>query len=175
MASAKVKITGIPGVRRSVRETFDKVRTDKALLSELAEQLQADVLGSARSGKSPGGKVFPSLSTSWQKSREYLKRYNSTGEFYLGSSKSNLTFTGKFLESIVAKVFPSEGLVSVEPSGRHPGYKTGSGKTKSVDNKKLSNYLSDMGFEFLFVSKAFRKRTVVTVKRFLRRIILQNK
>jgi hypothetical protein len=173
--SASVKITGLGNVRKSVDNLFHRVKKNPALLLEIGEALQADVVNNARAGRSADKEAFRSLSDSWQKTREYLKKFNAIGEFYIGGSSANLTFTGEFLKSIRYRINPSEGLAIVEPTGTHPGYKTKNGNTKKLSNLTLSKYLKELGFEFLFVSKAFQKRTSVIVRRFLRREILKNK
>lgn len=173
--SASVKITGLGKVRKSVDDMFHKVKKNPAMLLEIGEALQADVVNNARAGRSADKETFRGLSQSWQKTRDYLKQFNSVDKFFLDSSKANLTFTGEFLKSIKYRINPSEGLAVVEPTGTHPGYKTANGNTKKLSNLTLSKYLKDLGFEFLFVSKAFQKRTNVIVRRFLRRQILNNK
>lgn len=173
--SASVKITGLGNVKKSVTEIFNKTRKDPKLLLDIGEALQKDVVANARAGRSADKETFRGLSQSWQNTRDYLKQFNSVDKFFLDSSKANLTFTGKFLQSIKYRINPSEGLAIVEPTGTHPGYKTANGNTKKLSNQTLSKYLKDLGFEFLFVSKAFRKRTTVIVRRFLRRKILNNK
>lgn len=173
--SASVKITGLGKVRKSVDDMFHKVKKNPAMLLEIGEALQADVVNNARAGRSADKKTFGTLSESWQKTREYLRKFNAVGEFYIGGNSANLTFTGEFLKSIKYRINPSEGLAIVEPTGTHPGYKTANGNTKKLSNLDLSKYLKDLGFEFLFVSKAFKKRTNVIVRRFLRRQILNNK
>lgn len=173
--SASVKITGLGNVKKSVTEVFNKTRKDPALLREIGEAMQEDIVNNARAGRTADKETFRSLSDSWQKTRDYLKRFNSVDKFFLDSSKANLTFTGAFLKSIKYRINPSEGLAIVEPTGTHPGYKTANGNTKKLSNLTLSKYLKDLGFEFLFVSKAFQKRKNVIVRRFLRRQILNNK
>lgn len=173
--SASVKITGLGNVKKSVTEMFNKTRKDPALLLEIGEALQKDVVANARTGQGPDKTSFKTLEISWLVKRDYLKRFNKTSEFFIDSLKSNLTFTGEFLKSIKYSINPSEGLAVVEPTGTHPGYKMANKTTKPVDNKIIAKGLEDLGFKFLFVSKAFRKRTTVIVRRFLRRKILNNK
>lgn len=173
---ASVKFKGFPAVRDKIKEEFEKIRKDPELLRTIADASQKDIVGFTRSGKSPKDrKTFDGLSESWYKKRDYLLKYNSPGEYFLYSLKSNLTFTGKLLESIKFKIVPSQGEVVIEPEGNHDGYKTKSGRTKSIPNKKLVGYLASQGREFLFVSDALRKRINVLTKAFIRRMILKKK
>lgn len=167
---AKVSIKGIPELKKNIEKTFDQIRKDPQLLAQIATVTKDNILGYARSGKNPETKkAFPSLSDSWLEKREYLKRYNRPDEFFLDSSKSNVTFTGSLLKSLKAKIVPSRASVTIETTGDHPGYKTGSSKTDSIKNDVLVGYLKDKGFEFLTVSEDLRKRINVLTKAFVRR------
>lgn len=174
---ARVTIKGIPELKKNIAKTFDQIRKDPGLLTEIANETRKNILGFARSGKNPETKkTFPKLSDSWRAKRDYLSRFNQAdGEFYLGSGKSNLTFTGALLRSIRSRIIQSKGTVLVEAIGDHPGYKTGGKNTESIKNEKLVGYLKDKGFEFLTVSDDLRKRINVVTKAFVRRLIKRSK
>jgi hypothetical protein len=175
---AKVTIKGIPELKKNITETFDKIRKDPELLAQIAVATKDNILGYARSGRNPETKKsFPSLSDSWRAKRDYLSRFNEAdGEFYLGTGKSNLTFTGSLLKSLKSKIVPSKSSVIVEATGMHPGYKSGpNGKAKKIKNDVLVGYLKDKGFEFLTVSDDLRKRINVLTKAFVRRLIKKTK
>lgn len=174
---AKVKIKNLENVKNNIRREFDKIRRDPNLLTQIGEVTSEFIVKTSQTGKSPeSGETFPSLSRSWMKTRERLKKFNSTGDFYLGTSKSNVTFTGKLLESLKKyRINQSEGLVIFDPEGSHPGYRTGGGRTKSITFKTLLTYLADQGRVVLVINKSLEKRVNVLVKKFIRDKIKKSK
>lgn len=106
------------------------------------------------------------------KNREYLERYNVTQSTYK-ANRSNLTFTGQFLNSIgfKARRFGIELLFK----GKRKGYKTGpnSRQKKPPTNAQLARYLGDLGY-FVFTKKGIEKnrkigtRITSIVRRFIR-------
>lgn len=173
--SVNIKFKNIPLVRDRIRREFDRIRKDPGLLIEIGEVTVKDIVGNARAGRDAETrqKFAVSLSESWVKTRKYLSKYNPTSEYFLGvdSRKSNLSFTGKFLESFKFKINQNAGSVNIAPDGNHPGYKTKLGSTDSVSNEKLLEYLENKGFIFFGISKDLRSRIVVLTKRFIRNLI----
>ncbi len=173
--SVEVKFKNIPNVRDSIRREFDRIKKDPELLRQIGEVTVRDIVGNARAGRDAETRQkFPvGLSESWVSTRRYLSRFNSVSEYFFGveSRKSNLTFTGKFLESFKFKINQNDSSVTILTEGEHPGYKTKTGSTKPVSNEKLLGYLEDKGFIFFGVSKDVRSRIVVLTKRFIRNLI----
>jgi hypothetical protein len=170
-----VKIKNIGAVKQNIIREFNRVRKDPALLVQIGEATKNDIISHARAGRdAETGQHFPmQLSESWIKTRKYLSWYNSTSEYFYGTErrKSNLTFTGKFLESFKFKINQNDASVTVFTEGTHPGYQTRTGSTKPVDNNKLLGYLEGMGFVFMGVSDRLKSRINVLTKRFIRDLI----
>ena len=175
VGSVNVNFKNISNVKDRVRREFERIRKDPALLKQIGELTLSDIVSHARAGRDAETKkkFAVSLSESWVSTRRYLSKFNSTGEYYFGdeSRKSNLTFTGKFLESFKFKINQDDGSTTVFTDGTHPGYRTKNGSTKEVGNEKLLGYLEDKGFIFFGVSKALKSRIVVLTKRFIRNLI----
>ena len=174
---ARVKIKNIANVRDIVKREFDKIRRDPQLLREIGKVTSEFLVKTSQTGKNPKtGEKYPRLSKSWVDQRDYLKRFNSIGGFFLDSRKSNVTFTGKLL-SAVKKFTVEEGnaVVIFEPDGDHPGYKTASSRTKSVSFKKLLTYLADQGRVVLGINKTLEKRINILVRSFMRKKIIKSK
>lgn len=176
---ASVKIKNIANVKERIRREFSRIKSDPKLLTEIADVVVADIVGNARAGKGTDLKPLglQPLSESWVKTRAYLGKFNRTGEFFLGyaSRKSNVTFTGKLLESIKAKISTQNAQVEIYADGMHPGYRTGSGQSKSFKNSDLVNWLEGKGYVFMTVSDRLRKRVNVLTKRFIRNLIRTKK
>lgn len=176
---ATVKVTGVKNVQDNIRRMLDEVRKDPQTLAEIANVTVDLIQGTTRSGKSlSNDSAFPPLSKTWQYQRDHLLKYNAADEYFLGSSKSNLTFTGQLINSIKARIFPSNGTVEVGPQGQHQGYKTKSGNTKAIDNKKLFEYLEKKGRGVFNFGQSFKdrlsSRVNVLIKRTLRTKILKS-
>lgn len=173
--SVEIKFKNIPNVRDSIRREFDRIRKDPELLKQIGEITVKDIVGNARAGRDAETRQkFPvGLSESWIKTRLYLSKYNSVSEYFFGveSRKSNLSFTGKFLESFKFKLNQNDGSVNISTEGNHPGYKTKLGSTKDISNQKLLGYLENKGFIFFGISKDLRSRIAVLTKRFIRNLI----
>lgn len=174
--AAKVTIKGLDHLESKIRTTFDSIRKDPELLNQIALASKDNIIGYAKTGKNPEtNSTFPALSKSWIDKRDYLKKFNAVDPLFLDSRKSNITFTGTLLKSIIAKIKPSDASVIVQATGDHPGYKTRKKPTKSISNEKLVGFLEEKGFIFLRVSDKLRTRINVITKAFVRRIIRKGK
>ncbi len=87
---------------------------------------------------------FPQLKPATIKNREYLAKHNPTQATF-EAGRANVTLTGKFLDSLMYLV-KGPGQVVIFFEGMHPGYKTKTGQTKPVENKKLAKWLAEKGF-----------------------------
>jgi hypothetical protein len=174
---AKVKIKNIYNVRDLVKKEFDKIRRDPILLGEIGKLASTAIIKSNQTGKSPKtGETFKRLSQSWFDQRSYLESFNQTGDFYLSTKKSNVTFSGQLLRAFKSFVVNSyTATVTISPEGAHSGYKTKSGRTKSVPFKKLLTYLADQGRVAFGFSADLEKRIKTTVRTFVRRAIIKSK
>jgi hypothetical protein len=97
-----------------------------------------------RLGKPLSKQFKKSLEPDTVANRRYLARYNSTHQAYK-DTRSNLTLTGAFLDSLTYAIEPS-GDVKIYFEGDHPGYKTKTGRTEGLPNTTLAGYLRDKGF-----------------------------
>lgn len=94
-----VKITGVREVGKALSKSVKMVEADKSLFKEMGDYTVRNIVGNARLGKDPNGTSFKQLSDSWVKRAKRLATVNSTDEFYKGTKKSRLTFTGQLLKS----------------------------------------------------------------------------
>lgn len=99
MAKSSVKITGVKEIGKAMTKSIKMIESDKALFKDMGEYTVRNIVGNARLGKDPNGQQFKQLSDSWVKRAKRLATVNSTDEFYKGTKKSRLTFTGQLLKS----------------------------------------------------------------------------
>lgn len=105
--------------------------------------------------------------------REYLEKYNATHPTYK-KSRSNLTLTGQFLDSISFEIVPRG--IELFFKGPRKGYRTGpkSRQKRPPTNAQLAEYLADIGF-VVFTKKGieqnqkFQNNVLRIIRKFLRR------
>lgn len=157
----------------SIKDKMEKVLASEQLLDEVGNFVTDRIRYQARISKPINSQnSFPNLKPSTIANREYLSQFNNTHETY-DAGRSNLTFTGQLLDSIKHRI-KSAGVIVLEFTGNHRGYKTGSGKlTKSLPNSKIARYLSEIGFDIfdkaLKDNKQVKARIRSIVLRYLRR------
>ena len=116
---------------------------------------------------------FPELADTTILQRAYLQKFNVPHPTY-GTSRSNLTFTGQFLNSLGFER-RNRGIEFVWKGVRKP-YRTGpnSRSRKALTNEDLASFLSELGF-VPFTTKGINKdrkflsQIRALVRRFLRR------
>lgn len=136
--------------------------TDSKLANRIKNKL---ILPIKKERKLPSGKKVPSNSKEWILHRRKLGMKNKTSKFFK-NFVSNMTFTGRFLNSFKAKV-SKKRLVTYEigPEGSHRGY-TGvkGGKGKTVDNAKIGQGFIDRGVDYTVISERNKKEIAKSVK-----------
>lgn len=160
-------IKNAANVFKKARGRLKKVLSDKKLRKDIGEYAVTNIKGNIRKGKSiPNNEKFDELEESTIKARKYLVKYNPTHDLY-GPKKSNLTFTGKYVDSIKYKT--KKGKIVIEPTGNHKAYKTGKGSgKKSISNKKLGEYLAEKR-PHIGRNEKMDKRILKMIKAHLRR------
>lgn len=95
------------------------------------------------------------LASSTVERRKYLAKYNKTHSAY-SPSKSNLTFTGRLINSIKARI-QSKGtsiIMKIDVRGTHAPYKGKSGEIGGrISNKEIRSNLAKQGRDPLKFSK----------------------
>lgn len=173
---ASVKITGLKGAQDRIKKEFERIRRDPELLTDIAITCKEDMINNARAGRGPDGKQFKPITRRWYDRRNSLLKNNTPGEMFLFSMRSNLTFTGELLSrGIKAFIYPTRAFIEIKADGKHSGYRTSKGVTKSVDNSKIIDGNAKNGRKFLYVREALKRRINVLTKRFIRRLISNKK
>ena len=148
----KVDLSAIKEKLKAVRGKLKEEKIGQEVINDLVTGIRENSINWKT------GKKFQDLSDVTPRGRRYLAKYNKTHKDY-SEDKPNLTITGKFLDSIKAKiaVFKSAITWSIDVSGTHPGYKTGGKRTGRIKNKELRNHLASIDRDPLGLSKKVRK------------------
>lgn len=170
----KLKTESVNQVSADVKALFNRVIANKQMLGEIGQSLVEDIKSTTqKDGKSIPLKVtdFKLLKESWILRKRKLSQTNHTDEYH-EEGKSNLTFTGQLLNSIVFKIV-SKGKLLFTFSGTHEGYVSESGqKGKNISNEKLAKYVAEQGRPFFGVRPVMRSRVSRIVKTYMKRAIL---
>lgn len=186
--SFKVSINekSLKGVEDNVKQLFDKVISNRKLMSDIGQTIINDVKMQTRMGNSiPEGRRFdPLSSSSWIKQREAIFQAGGTHELF-SLRRSNLTVSGQLLDSMRSEA--SKGSVRVYFAGLHQPYtakykeswkrrahmrsghkvsahtvnssRSGSRKIGSqLKNEDLAKYVADAGRPFFGVRDLLQKR-----------------
>jgi len=120
-----------------------------------------------KDGTLPSGKSVKGLADSTIERRKRLATVNRTSRFY-SAATSNLTFTGKFLNSFKAKIEQKGKKVefSAFPTNDHKPYKGVKGKKigKLITNEALGQYLIDGGRDYTVISEENQKAIAKSMK-----------
>lgn len=157
VSMAKVTIQGMENVKSSIKKTFDNIKGNERMLLDIGEKTVELTKAFNRAGKSPNGNRHPSNSNRWEERKMELTKHNNPSEFYR-PYLSNVTFTGQLLESIkLIKINRNDGSVTIDATGKHDPYKDMDGKPmkpkKELTNKKLVEYLADLGRNIFGINK----------------------
>jgi len=170
----KLKSESVNQISAEVKALFQRVITNKQMLNEIGKTLIQDIKTTTqKEGKSIPNKVtdLKLLKERWIIRKTKLAKTNHTDEFY-EEGKSNLTFTGQLLNSIVFNIV-SKGKLLFTFSGTHEGYVSESGKKgKNISNEKLAKYVAEQGRSFFGVRPVMRSRVSRVVKTYMKRAIL---
>lgn len=176
----RIKAVELANLERHIKKKLEEKINNTGLLSQVGQYIVKNMIGEARLGKgyttmgpSPHGgdrvEKFQPLKKSTIKRREELAKYNQNGTLF-NSKKSNLTLTGKTLNSISFIVSDVKSLLSIVSDGDHPGYVQKNGKrTKSVPFKDILRWQRKKGRNVFGVSARMYKTVVSMIKSHLRR------
>lgn len=169
----KLKTSSVTALSKDVKQLFESVIQNQRMLNEIGESVVSDIKETTqKKGKSiPFGlQDFRLLKESWILRKTKLAETNHTDEFY-EEGKSNLTFTGQLMNSIVHKII-SKGTLLFSFDGTHEGYKSSTGRSsKSIPNEKLAEYVAQAGRPFFGIRPAMRLRVNRIVKTYMKRAI----
>jgi hypothetical protein len=142
-------------ISKAVKRTVD----NKELQRNIGNFLVTDIRRSAERGfiinPSDTGKLKrnPALAKSTKKKRKEIAAYNKTAATF-SPNKSNLTFSGQYLQSIVAVV--KRGFIIVSARGSRKPYrnKDGSSVKNTPSNEELTKFLG--GGSRILTSSGFK-------------------
>jgi hypothetical protein len=162
------KIKGLDrAAKRIARATRGALAGDKrfsqSVLSFLVDQI--------RNGKLPSGKNVKRLKRVTIERRRQLSRKNRTHPDF-SPAKSNLTFSGQFLDSfkVVVDRVKSAVRIRISPTGTHKGVTYLNGKrARGVRNEEIGRGLIEGGRDYRPISKKNRSKIGEFVLTALRR------
>ncbi len=168
-------------IESNIRETANRVLAGSSLKADVGDFAVERIKYQARIGQpfnSEGD--FPLLKESTIKNRQYLAKYNPTHAVF-EEGFSNLTITGKFLDSL-GWIDQGDCLLQIAFQGDHEGYVGAKGQriSKTIPNDTLAKYLAQKGFKpfdfSLDVNKQFISRIKTICQGYIRRALnIQNK
>ena len=164
MAKVRLKKNSIK--RKAQRLINGALIGDKKLAENMAEVVREEI----RKG------VDPDLTSATISRRKSLATSNKTAKDY-SASKSNLTFTGQFLESFKGKFRKTKLsiLYVVEPRGVHKAYKLPKNKKKKgkrkrlkgTTNLKIAEYQLDLGRNYKEVALRVKNKVSALIQKAL--------
>lgn len=163
----KVKVTSklTKVIKKKLKDAVKDLNTSKTA-DQLADTYRDFIRNNAASLGT--GKRYPALKRSTKQYRKYIARNNKTHPNYNNSSP-NLTITGKFLDSIRARIsVKGKGLLfKINVFGSHPAYKGNTGKKigKRVSNKIIRQRMIDLNRDPLEVGDKVTKDVFNFIKR----------
>lgn len=162
----KVDLSAIKEKLKAVRGKLKEEKIGQEVINDLVTGIRENSINWKT------GKKFQDLSDVTPRGRRYLAKYNKTHKDY-SEDKPNLTITGKFLDSIKAKIAVSKSAItwSIDVSGTHPGYKTGGERTKRIKNKELRRHLASIGRDPLDLSEKILKAISIQIERKTREVL----
>lgn len=142
-SKARLKITKKP------IEAVEQVLLDDEVLQEIDRVLVKQIRGNLRLGKDLEGKPIRKIKKESLDNRVKLWSYGNERGTSASATKSNLTITGQFLNSLgVFRVGAKKFVVGYK--GQRQGYLNKSGKRGDApSNEKLQEWFLDKGFNIL--------------------------
>lgn len=160
----KVKLTDF---EKRIKRVVTSLKKD-----QFGERIRDEIVGKVRKDafRFKTGKRFRKLHPMTIESRKRLARYNKTHPDY-SPSKPNLTFTGRLLDSVksIIQAKGSSIVLRINVSGLHAPYKSSLGEIgKPISNKKIRNYLAEIGRDPLELSKKANRKLVRIITAIIR-------
>jgi len=156
----RVKVKIGKDIQKKVTKAVQK-EIKQNFVNKVVEDLKKDI----RNGINPKtGKSYRALKPSTIANRRRYAKKNPTHPQY-SPARSNLTFTGRLIESIKGKFNKTKrGIeIEIEPTGIHAGYNLiRGGKTKAKKNKEIAEALAK---QKRYVVQLSKKRTELIVKK----------
>ena len=158
---AKVRINKKNIKAKATRLISGALRGNKKLAEDMAEAVREEI----RKGVKPGLKQITI------EQRKELSKYNKTGKKY-SPRKSNLTFTGQFLESFKGVFKKADGKLKyfVGPKGVHKAYRISKRKRgKGITNEEIGINQLKMGRDYKEVALKAKKKIARLIDRAIKR------
>ena len=152
---------------RNIKTMLKEFKVGEAIVKDLIDEVREDAWNHRTNSH------FRDLKDATKKGRAYIAKHNKTHKEY-SQNKPNLTITGRFLNSIKPKTTSTVKSIkwSIDATGTHKGYLSGSGERgPSISNKKLRNYLHEIGRDPLFISKKLKKKIGKLIKEEIRHVL----
>lgn len=176
----KIREGDLVKLEAAIKRKIESTINNQSLLAEVGQYLVKNIRGEARLGKGypsvgpshAGGdrpQKLEDLKKSTIKRREELAKYNQNGTLF-NPKKSNLTITGKTLNSISFIVSNVKPLILITSDGDHPGYVQKNGKrTKSVPFRDILRWQAEKGRNIFGISSRMYGTVVKMIKSHIRR------
>lgn len=176
----KIKEGELVKLEAAIKKKIESTINNQSLLAEVGQYLVKNIRGEASLGRGyvssdpsqkegdKPQKLLP-LKKSTIKRREELGKYNQNGTLF-NPKKSNLTLTGKTLNSISFIVSNVKPLLSITSDGDHPGYIQKNGKrTKPVPFRDILRWQAVKGRNIFGISSRMYVTVVKMIKSHIRR------
>jgi hypothetical protein len=185
---AKVEIKNVKSVLKAIETAFSDVKKKNKLYADIGEFSVERIQQETRKGKNlaKDGAPIKDTSSGTKNIKELIERgvikMNPPQPLFFRSSKSQVTQTGRLVDSLAYKINTGKAEVEVSPSGsrdkaNYTWAKTGKpvkflNEQKHIEtNKGLANDLAKRGFQFLGMDKKGVARIRRLVLDEIRRII----
>lgn len=154
---SKVKVTmKLDNLKQKIKRIANELKQDEFgdhIRDQIVEKIRNDAF------RFKTGKQFKRLAPITIENRKKLSKYNKTHPDY-SPSKPNLTFTGRLLNSVKARITSkaSSIILKIDVSGSHAPYKyKGKEVGKRVSNKSIREGLASNGRDPLELSKKAKR------------------
>jgi hypothetical protein len=157
------KFAGLKSLPDKLLKIAKEAITDQKLADRLKNKILLEI---KKNSTLPSGTTVNQISNEWQERREKLAVINKTSPYY-GQNKSNMTFTGQFLNSFKAQIFLFGRAVQfvMSPIGMHKGYKLiKGGKSKSVPNAEIGKGFIERGDDYTEISNEVKDEMTKSIK-----------
>lgn len=178
MIKVKINAKQLLGTKERFQKIAREVFNDKELLGEASLVAIGSIKLRTRLRKMPDGSQIKKLSRFTIEKRKELSsngKNKTHGSFE--ASKSNLTFTGQFLDSLSAKINERLASFSLFFDGVHEPYKSKDGKNegKRISNNEIYKKQKEFGRSVLVLNpdKKFYSRVTILARNALRRRLSQ--
>ncbi len=125
--AVKIRVTIPKGHEKFLKARAIRLARQATMDQKLANRIKSTLLlPIKKKGILPDGSSVKEISDRWARRRAKLATINKTSRYYRGLLFSNLTLTGKWLDSFKARIEKSilskKVTYVIEPTGDHPGY-----------------------------------------------------